>query len=663
MLFPKSARTTKPILALLLACIFQALPLLAATKAYNRPEYLAIKKRLVRGWGTWNARSVLAPTLLPEGLAVNIGFKQLNWLGYRYLGEELIGRREDGAERVRPGLHALDGSYSELELSWAGIDVRVESAAQGDDFVLLMTPLHASKLPISAVFAGEMLWNRPGQLSRENDVLIAKLSSRTLRVYATGKVIDDPYAQSRTPYLAVALDGPIAISSGRRRSISEVQSMIQQSRQRMEDRAAGFGDLKETYLAIESGLAWNTIYEPKYDRVVSTVGRLWDEEYGGYALFGWDNFFLAYVSSLYSRDWAYANFIEHLRSMTEEGFIPNDDRGNGTKSWDHSQPPVGAIMLKEIYKRYPERWLLEASFDDLLTWNRWWMKARMNDGLLSYGSDLAKNPLDQPDIHTKVTAGYESGMDDSPMYEGVPFNPAKNVLELQDVGLNSLYVADCKALAEIAKLIGRDSEAAELNARAEQIGRKMNSLLWDEGIDEYRNRRTDTGVLSDRLSPTMFYPLLARIIDSPRALAIVEKHFFNPAEFYGDYILPSITRNDPSFPKQRYWKGAVWPPLNFLVYLGLRDYGFKDAAEQLSNKSRSMFLDEWRRRGFICENYSAITGTGDDPRLSSDEFHSWGTLMGIMSFIEERSMPEPELPLDSSAHTNGNRSTHLAMTQ
>jgi len=100
----------------------------------------------------------------------------------------------------------------------------------------------------------------------------------------------------------------------------------------------------------------------------------------------WRGVFLAYVSPLFSRDRALANFAEHLRSKTDEGFIPNDDRGNRTKSWDHSQPPVGALMLREIHRKYPERWLLESAFDDLLEWNRWWVKAPLNDGLLSYGS-------------------------------------------------------------------------------------------------------------------------------------------------------------------------------------------------------------------------------------------------------------------------------------
>jgi neutral trehalase len=182
-----------------------------------------------------------------------------------------------------------------------------------------------------------------------------------------------------------------------------------------------------------------------------------------------------------------------------------------------------------------------------------------------------------------VTAGYESGLDDSPMYEHVPFNGQKNTLELQDVGLNSLYVADCEALAEIATVLGRKAQAAEITARAQKIEDAMASL-WKPDIGLYLNRRTDTGALSSSLSPTMFYPLIAKVVDPASAEEMVSRHLLNPAEFYGKFMIPSVARKDPEFPRQRYWKGAVWPPLNFLVYLGLRNYGLFTESRDLAQK-------------------------------------------------------------------------------
>jgi len=623
----------------------------SAQLPFDTPQYQAIRHRLLRGWGSWDARNVLAEVLLPQGLAVSIGLKQTTWIGDEYLDDAIIGLTGADDPHVRPGLHALDGSYSECELQWRNVEARITTATvpgdganRGGNLVMLIEPLRPSPMPIAILVRAGLLWNRPGSVIRKGDSLEAELGSRSLGIYVTGQPTAEPYAHAAGPYLALRLNQPIGISTGNRRSLAAIRAAVSYQKRRLLAQGEAYGDLSRTYLAVESVLAWNTIYEPRFDRIVTTVGRIWDHDYGGYCLFGWDNFFLSYLTALYSRDLAFANFIEHLRSMTHQGFIPNDDRGNGAKSWDRSQPPVGALMLKEIYKRYPQRWLLQASFPSLLRWNRWWFKARMNDGLLSYGSSLAENPYHEPDTHTKITAGYESGMDDSPMYEGVPFDEATSTLALQDVGLNSLYVADCKALAEIANVLGYVSDATELTARANLIAQRMASL-WNPGVGLYLNRRTDTGRFSPALSPTMFFPLLAGLVSPKRAQEMVQKHLMNPAEFYGPYMIPSISRDNPDFPRQRYWKGAVWPPLNFLVYLGLRKYGFTGIDRELARTSDSMLLRGWDEHGIIAENYSALTGTGDDPRLSSDPFHSWGALMGIMSMIESGAMPPPEAPL------------------
>jgi len=604
-------------------------------------EYQRIQKTLQKGWNTWNTSSVLQQVLLPQGFAINLAFKQHYFLEEQYLPTALIDRRGDNTETIRPGPHTYNGSYTQLDIQWEGLDATIESAHTGIDLVMLISPKSIPNDRMKVIIESGILWNRQGHLSRKNDMLKAIFSGKTIKVFTTSNPVDDdPYLNVKTPYLAVWLDGDIGISTGRRRTLSEIKHAISKQKKALEKEAKQFGDLAEAYIAVQAGIAWNLIYEPKFERVVSTVGRLWNEEYGGFCTFGWDNFFLAYMTGLASRDLAFANVVEHLRGKTEQGFIPNDNRGNGSKSFDRSQPPVGGIMVKEIYKTYPENWFLEATFDDLLDWNRWWHRARINQGLLSYGSSPAKNPFNEPVFETKTAAGYESGMDDSPMYIDVPFNKKKHTLELQDVGLTSLYIADCNALASMAIVLGRELEQKELEMRAKNYALNMENL-WSESFGGYLNYRTDVDSLSTRVSPTMFYPLLARIGTQDQQGKILE-HFYNSDEFYGDWMLPSTTRNDPTFSRQRYWKGAIWPPLNFLTYLSLREAGFNDAATELSEKSLKLIMTEWKRKGYVSENYSAITGTGDDERLSSDRFHSWGALFGIMAFIENGFLPKPE---------------------
>lgn len=610
-------------------------------------EYRAIQGRLARGWNTWDSRSVLRFVLLPEGLTVDLAVKRHSWLEEGHLTEALIGRRDPEAERIRPGLHAADGSYSALLLEWQGLTLRVEAGHDGDDLVVLAAPEGEPEAPFELVVGAGLVWNRPGTVEAEADGFRARLPSGEQRIHLAGGLVTDPYTRTLLPHRVARLDRPVGVSSGRARSTDEIRAALDRRRDEFQQRAETYGPLADAYAAVVSGVAWNTVYEPRHGRVVSTVGRLWNEEYGGVALFGWDNFFLAYLTALDSRDLAYANVIEHLRGHTPEGFLPNDNRGNGSKSWDRSQPPVGAIMVREIARRYPERWFLEAAFDPLLAWNRWWPEKRLNEGLLSYGSHEAPNPFAEPGVRTVKTAGYESGMDDSPMYEGVPFDADKNTLELQDVGLTGLYLADCRALAELARLLGRSEEAGELDARAERFERALDRL-WVEERGYYLNYRTDLDAFSERRSPTLFYPLLAGAASPERARRLVEEHLRNPDEFWGEWIIPSTTRDDPSFPRQRYWKGAIWPPLNFLTYLGLRKAGHHDTASEVARKSLDMFVSEWRRKGYVSENYSSITGTGDDERLSSDPFHSWGALFGLLAFLEAGHLAPPEAPLPTT---------------
>ncbi|MFN8060259.1 MAG: trehalase family glycosidase, partial [Vicinamibacterales bacterium] len=465
----------------------------------------------------------------------------------------------------------------------------------------------------------------------------------------TGHPVDDPFVPTSTPYLAVPLDGSVGISTGRARSVDEIRGLLDARLREADVRGASFGPLSSAAFAIEAALAWNTIYEPRHDRVVTTVGRLWNEEYGGYALFGWDNFFLAYALTLFDRDLAFATVVEHLAGRTPDGFIPNDNAGNGRTSLDRSQPPVGALMVREIYRRFPERWFLEATFDDLLAWNRWWPHARANGALLAYGSSKAPNPFNEPDRETMVTARYESGMDDSPMYEDVPFSAETHTMALQDVGLTSLYVVDCEALADMARVLGREAIARELEGRADDYRRALDTL-WHEPTGLYLNRRTDTGDWSFRLSPTHFYPLLAGVPSPERAARMIERHLLNRDEFWGEHLLPSIARSDPEFPRQRYWRGAIWPPLNFLTYAGVRRAGHAASQRALADASISLFMREWQRHGYVSENYSAVTGTGDDERLSSDRFHSWGVLFALPAFIEAGFISAPADAGSVAAH-------------
>jgi glycogen debranching enzyme len=99
-------------------------------------------------------------------------------------------------------------------------------------------------------------------------------------------------------------------------------------------------------------------------------------------------------------------------------------------------------------------------------------------------------------------------------------------------------------------------------------------------------------------------------------------------------VIPSIAKDVAGYDDQAYWRGRIWGPMNFLVYLGLRNYDLPEARADLAARSKALLLKSWRAEGAIYENYNAKTGAGSDVR-SSDAFYHWGALLGAISLLEE----------------------------
>ena len=163
--------------------------------------------------------------------------------------------------------------------------------------------------------------------------------------------------------------------------------------------------------------------------------------------------------------------------------------------------------------------------------------------------------------------------------------------------------------------------------------------MWDEKAGIFLNRDLHTGKVNTRLSPTNFYPLLAKAASPEQAHGMIN-HLLNRDEFGGDWVIPSIAYNDPAFKDQNYWRGRVWGPMNYLVYLGLRNYESSAVRKDFAQKSYELFLKEWREKGHVHENYNAITGTGDDVD-SSDRFYHWGALLGYVEYLEQSEVRPP----------------------
>ncbi len=286
--------------------------------------------------------------------------------------------------------------------------------------------------------------------------------------------------------------------------------------------------------------------------------------------------------------------------------------------------------------------MLRRAYPYLQRWHDFWTTPRPNgpprrdgnaDGLLEWGSDTAlvgkSVPSWEKNASGQMRAGWESGQDDLPDWDDVPFDKETGTLAMNCVDLNSLYALDAWCLAEMASVLGRPVDVERYRGEYETIKSLVNAKLWNETEGFYYDRYWD-GRFSAHKPASGFFPLLARIPDDARAQRML-KHLLDPKQFWGDFIVPSISRDDPAFrpESQQSWRGAVRPATNYLVYQGLKAYGFDAVASEFARKSAEMFLRSWQSFGLSPEDFDSLTG-----EAGGDRYQSGGPLAALIA-VEE----------------------------
>ncbi len=591
------------------------------------------KQQYCQGWHTWNNDSVLSYIRPLEGLGIRLCVK--DYKNAAFLENILIG---DEIGQVIPKAHAYDDSYTELQITWEENHFTVISAAAEGELCVYIKCEDSRVKSSTLLVQGLSLYNLGAIVSKEQDVLVLSSKDYRTEVFITKEENGELYVPLSTPYLSVSLEGEIGISTGQRRSLAQIKDLIKEKKAAHEENVCSYGEKSALYQAMQTCQAWDTIYDPTLKSPITTVSRIWNKHWGGYVLFCWDTYFGAVMQSIDNKVLAYSNVFAITDMATEDGFVPNYACQNGFKSFDRSQPPVGSMVCLEIYHRYGEKWFLEEVFAKLLRWNRWFMeKRRTSNGLLAWGSNpYAKyydHRLEHDGIGDWQGASYESGLDNSPMYESIPFDKKEYIFQLDDVGLTGLYIKDCYSLAKIAQILEKPEEERELLARAEDLEEKMEEL-WDEETGLYLNRRVDTGCFEKRLSPFHFHALFSKRVTADKAERMIKEHLLNPEEFWTKYPLPSIAKSDPSYVKQTYWQGRVWAPMNYLVFCALQDAGRGEECRLLAERSAELILKEWNEHGHVHENYDPETGEGCN-NVRSDKFYHWGGLLAYLSLIKD----------------------------
>jgi len=392
-------------------------------------------------------------------------------------------------------------------------------------------------------------------------------------------------------------------------------------------------------MAVQAAVAWNAIYTPAEEGVFPPVSREWssddpapsdaDPDQWNYVIFCWDNMFGAVLAGASSRELAYSGLIQSVRAKAAAGFTPNYG-GGGAKSVDRTEPPVGGRALLTLYRKYGDAWLVELLLDDLIDNADWFRRKRRLAplGLIALGSEPVDgyNPPAWLGVNQMQGARFESGLDNSPMYDGPPsyFDNETHLMQAYDVGMSSLFVAEAAALAELARAVNRSADAAALDAWAAETRGLIAAHLWDDAAGAFKNFITSNSTLSTRVSPTSFYAMLAGAASDAQAARMANEWLFNASRFclsrawpagLSDgcfHGLPSISADDPAFAALGYWRGFVWGPMAQLTFWALENYAHVPdvaaARSALAGQHGAMFLEQWRLNRHVCENFSPKRG-------------------------------------------------------
>lgn len=440
-------------------------------------------------------------------------------------------------------------------------------------------------------------------------------------------------------------DGILANHIYRYKNKRTIEKILKDEEQRYQKNRVRIDGLFEgVEKAITQNIFWMTLYQPGNHRLYSPAGRRWiyprgEEGSDFWTIFEWDSFFNALELGVESFRHASDVVRSVLETQYPNGNIPNWRGGFGGTP-DRSQPPIGSYVVLKLFQKFGDLEGLRSAYPYLRKWHSFWRardktgRARRDgngDGLLEWGSDRAlvsqNVPTWEKDATGKQRAMWESGQEDLPNWEEAGFNGQTGTMTMNCLDLNCLFALDAWCLSQIAGVLKHPRQKDTYFEEYQALKSLINEQLWNEQEGFYFDRHWD-GRFSERKAASNFYPLIARIPDKPRAMRML-RHLLSEDEFWGEYVLPTISRDDPAFNDQQYWRGTIWPPTNYLIYQGLKAYHFDPAASEFARKSAELFMRTWEHFQLCPENYDSRTGEAGGQR-----YQSWGPLFALIALEE-----------------------------
>jgi hypothetical protein len=199
------------------------------------------------------------------------------------------------------------------------------------------------------------------------------------------------------------------------------------------------------------------------------------------------------------------------------------------------------------------------------------------------------------------------------------------------IDISSEMVLFARQLSEIALILGKDTEARQYSAEADQLASLINQAMWDEKQKFYFDLTLE-GQSAPVMTIAAYWTLLAGVASSGQAADLVTE-LKNPETFGRPNLVPTLAANQAGYePFGGYWRGSVWAPTVTMVIQGLEKYGYSDLARGIALNHLELVAHVYEKTGTIWENYSPDHAQQGNPAKS--DFVGWSGIGPIMYLLE-----------------------------
>ncbi|MBR3819257.1 MAG: hypothetical protein IKJ41_08950 [Clostridia bacterium] len=268
----------------------------------------------------------------------------------------------------------------------------------------------------------------------------------------------------------------------------------------------------------------------------------------------------------------------------EDGFIPHMARPDCIS--DITQPPVIGWGAWLVYEKSGDKEFLKTVSENNKRFLLWCQNNRRKTEKELYSWHT------NPELNNRCD---ESGMDNSPRFD--------TESDLYAIDLSCYMANEARFMKKIADELGDKESSDFFGSWYNKIKADIESTLWCEGDDLYYDFDITDNCFSKVKSVASFLPIFSGVCDEEQCRKLIA-HLENPDEFGTEFSIPSISKTDKTFGSDM-WRGSVWINYNYMISVGLADYGHCDLSQKIKDKILDVINEWYNRTGTVYEFYDS----------------------------------------------------------